>query len=83
MLALIILVSVIGAGGVIYFGMRYSVAIAEKRKKEEEERKKREKEEREKLERKKTEIKMHQEEALVIARSSPETVARIVKNWLT
>ncbi len=82
-LTLVILVSIIVISGIIYISVRYSAALAERRKKEEVERLKRDKEDKEKSERKKTELKMHQEEVIVMAKSNPETVARIVKNWLT
>lgn len=82
-LALIILVSTIAIAGIVYFGIRYSAAIAEKKKIEEEERRKREKEEKEGLIKQKTELKMHQEEVVLMAKNDPETVARIIKNWLT
>ena len=82
-LALIVLVSVIVVAGIIYFGIRYSASLSEKKKEEEEKRQKRAKEEKDKLNKLKIDLKMHQEEVIIMAKNSPETVARIVKNWLT
>jgi len=83
MLPLIILVSLVILGAAVYGLMRYSAVRADQKKKEEEENRKKLKQVEDLNKKNKMEIKMHQEEVVMMAKSSPETVARIVKNWLT
>jgi len=83
MLALLILVGILAGGAVVYAVIRAYAALAEKKRIAEEERKKRLAEEREREEKRQMELKMHQEEALAMAKNNPELVSRVIRNWLT